>query len=596
MPPKGGEEGAFLLSRLLFLWMRPLFRHANSLAKEKKALEPDDLPKLPFFDMGEQINQVFSKRWQEKKKLWTSIFAVLGNRFIIAGGIKVINTGLQFSFPLILNAILKFIEDRQSGAITDDDPWDQRYRGYWLSAVFFVVLSTKAVTESAYFHRINRCAFQARVAVSGAVYGKSLKLANAERQSTTLGELVNLMQVDATKIEMFVPQMHVLWDGLLQICGYMTILYTLIGWPCFAGLVVMVITTPIQGFVVKKLFGLNRSMVQYTDERVRTTNEALQGIQSVKMFAWEPNFGKMVNKSRHEELSILRRVAYLRGFSRAFISALPGLVAATSFVVYALAFTNISPSILFSALVAFDQLRFPLLFYPLAFANFAQASVSAGRLQRFLEMSEIDDMKIGSGSYERDEKSSQGNIVLENATVYWSNPNIPLDDSTQHSKKSDTSDEDDEVGSVRYPKPILKNISFSVDTGKLCAVVGRVASGKSTLASAILNEALLESGTIKLRGKTAYVAQSPWILNASLRDNILFGQPYDKERYETVIEVAQLKHDLSMLDNGDLTEIGEKGINLSGGLLAEFRVEYLSLFIRWTEATRFDCTSSLFKR
>jgi ATP-binding cassette, subfamily C (CFTR/MRP), member 1 len=360
-------------------------------------------------------------------------------------------------------------------------------------------------------------------------------------------------------MEMLVPQLHVLWDGLLQITGYMAILYSLIGWPCFVGLAVMVLTAPIQGVVVQKLFGLNRTMVKYTDERVRATNEALQGIQSVKMFAWETNFANMVNKSRQQELSTLRRVAFLRGFSRAFISALPGLVAAASFVVYALTNTNITASTLFAALVAFDQLRFPLLFYPMALANLAQASVSAGRLQKFLEMSEIDDRNIGSGIYER-KQAVDGKIVLEKATVYWNDPSVPLENSTVHSKKSDTSDEeDDDANSVRYPKPILKDVSFTVETGKLCAVVGRVASGKSTLASAILGEALLESGTISLQGRTAYAAQSPWILNASLRDNILFGRPYDRERYEKVIDVCQLGHDLAMLDNGDLTEIGEKG-------------------------------------
>ena len=87
----------------------------------------------------------------------------------------------------------------------------------------------KAVTENAYFHIVNRCAFQAKAAISVAVYNKSLRLSNAERQLTTLGELVNLMQVDASKIEAFIPNFHVLWDGLFQIAGYMAILYTLIG-------------------------------------------------------------------------------------------------------------------------------------------------------------------------------------------------------------------------------------------------------------------------------------------------------------------------------------------------------------------------------
>jgi ABC-type multidrug transport system fused ATPase/permease subunit len=274
---------------------------------------------------------------------------VIGCRFIVAGFIKVLNTSLQFSFPLLLQAILGFIEDTQQGRIAEDSSWGVEYRGYWLSALLCFAMAAKAVTENAYFRRVFRAGYQARVAVSLAVYRKALVLTNASRQSTTLGELVNLMQVDATKIEMFVPQCHVLWDGILQITGYMTILYTLIGWPCFAGLFVMILAGPLQGIIMGKLFGLNRQMVQFTDNRVKTTNEALQGIQSVKMFAWEENFSANIGLHRTDELNLLRRIAYLRGFSRAYMTALPGLVAVASFVVMALANTrDIKASTLFS--------------------------------------------------------------------------------------------------------------------------------------------------------------------------------------------------------------------------------------------------------
>jgi ABC-type multidrug transport system fused ATPase/permease subunit len=159
------------------------------------------------------------------------------------------------------------------------------------------------------------------------------------------------------------------------------ILYTLIGWSAFAGLVLMIAAGPVQGIVMKKLYGLNRQMVKYTDQRVKTTNEALQGIQAVKMYTWEKSFEKNIEKDRNEELSLLARVANLRGFSRAYMTALPGVVAVLSFIVFALATVNpsITASTLFAALVAFDQLRFPLLFYPLALAQLAQARVSAGK-------------------------------------------------------------------------------------------------------------------------------------------------------------------------------------------------------------------------
>jgi len=120
-------------------------------------------------------------------------------------------------------------------------------------------------------------------------------------------------------------------------------------------------------------------------------------------------------------------------------------------------------------------------------------------------------------------------------------------------------------GELVYPKPVLENVTFNVKPGELCAVVGRVASGKSTICAAVLNETVLGGGSVELKGKVAYAAQSPWILNASLRDNILFGMPMNAEKYQRVLDACQLSYDLELLEQGDMTEIGERGINLSGG-------------------------------
>jgi ATP-binding cassette subfamily C (CFTR/MRP) protein 1 len=379
----------------------------------------------------------------------------------------------------------------------------------------------------------------------------------------------------------------------LQIVGYMAILYTLIGWPAFAGLLLMTAAGPVQGIIMKKLYGLNSKMVKYTDQRVKTTNEALQGIQAVKMYTWEESFEKNIEKSRNEELSFLARVANLRGFSRAYMTALPGVVAVLSFVVFALATVDpsITASTLFAALVAFDQLRFPLLFYPMALAQLAQARVSAGRVETFLNMKEIVEGETsGNGIYSREE-DGHGEIVVKDATIFWNDPALPIgeistDDagssaaftigSSAHSTKQESEHAlkkaDSETPAVKYSKPILKNVTFDVAPGELCAVVGRVASGKSSLCSAILNETILEQGEIVLKGKVAYAAQSPWILNASVRDNILFGMPMDEEKYERVIHACQLTYDLEMLEDGDLTPIGERGITMSGGQKARVSV------------------------
>lgn len=115
------------------------------------------------------------------------------------------------------------------------------------------------------------------------------------------------------------------------------------------------------------------------------------------------------------------------------------------------------------------------------------------------------------------------------------------------------------------PTPTLNNINLSVSRGQLIAIVGRVGSGKSSLLNSLLGEMEKLSGHVGVRGSIAYVPQQPWVQNETVRNNILFGRTFDDFFYQRVIDSCALYQDLSVLSSGDYTEIGEKGINLSGG-------------------------------
>ena len=273
------------------------------------------------------------------------------------------------------------------------------------------------------------------------------------------------------------------------------------------------------------------------------------------------------------------------------MGALPGIVAVVSFIFYAVAYKGavINASTLFTALVAFDQLRFPLLFYPMALAQLAQAKVSAQRVEAFLRLKEVSTSSgsDGKASYTLDDGDlRKGEIKAKDVTIYWGDPKVPIKnadnddgnslDGSVHSRSSKSSKKGKNVKDylvvdaeatevLRYPKAILSDINLNIVPGELCAIVGRVGSGKSTLVSAILNETVIGSGHIGLNGRVAYASQSAWILNATLRDNITFGEPFDQDKYDMIIKTCQLSHDLALLDHGDMTEIGENGINLSGG-------------------------------
>ena len=640
------EMSASILSGLIFLWIQPMFSRAAYLSKRGLWLEREDLPPLANMDRTINVERLFQSAWlahnndpptKEKitkktsntndattagsnkdgdaitatsrvnssssnnnnntsgespaeleSRLLHALIATCKRRIIEGGIYRLLNSILQFSFPILLNLILAYYQDIEAGVITKENSSSNwvYYKGYWLSVLLMLFIGTKAITESAYFHKMNRCSWRIKTAVSASIYRKSLRLSSSAQRSTSVGEIVNLMQVDATKIEVFIVTMHTLWDGLFQIAGYMTILGFMIGWPCLVGLLLIIIGTPIMGIITSKMFGLNRAMVRHTDERVKTSNEALQGILCVKMYSWEEPLSAQIDTYRQEELHMLRKIAYLRAFSRAYMSALPTFAAATTFLVYVYATAgDVSASIIFSSIVAFDMLRLPLMFYPNALAQYAQAKVSLRRVATFLGSSEVNTM-----GYTRN-MDSKGEIIVDNATLYWYDPNEPLprsvlnsdDTVSEKSSKSNKSQrrlsttekkssrkllptvvEDEEE--MVYPKPILNNVNIHVSTGELCAIVGPVGSGKSTLCSAILNEAVLgKDSHICLAGSVAYVSQTAWILNRTVRENILFGQVYDEGRYNRVIDTCCLRHDLQILEDGDLTEIGERGINLSGG-------------------------------
>jgi len=610
------EMNANIFSSLTFQWIHPMFARAAYLRKNGKWLEQEDLAPIASIDRSENVEQLFEdayknyvpkKKKQKKQKegkeednngeddtaavespeelerrLVHALIATCERRIIIGGIFRLINSALQFSFPILLKFILSYYQDIQSGVITKDDPPVVYYRGYWLSALIMFMVGSKAILESAYFHQMNRCSWRIKTAISSSVYRKSLRLASAEQQKTTLGEMVNLMQVDAAKIEAFMLMLHTLWDGLFQIAGYMVILGTLLGWTCIIGLIVIMMAIPAMGKITGRMFGLNRSMVKYTDERVKTANEALQGILCVKMYSWEGPLSKQIDKYRQEELASLKGIAYIRAFLRAYMTALPTFAAAVTFFAYVYA-TNreVSAPILFSSIVAFDLLRTPLIFYPMALAQYAQCKVSLKRVAVFLGYGEVNQK-----GYTRN-IDSEGEVIVENATLYWTDPSKPLprsalnnlDDSVRTSasrrrssasksdigtKSSDleTLDEDPLV----YPQPVLSDVNLHISPGSLGAIVGPVGSGKSSLCAAILNESVLgENSHITLNGKVAYASQTAWILNKTVRENILFGLPYDETRYKKVIDACCLRHDLEILEDGDMTEIGERGINLSGG-------------------------------
>ncbi|CAG8721759.1 10889_t:CDS:2, partial [Dentiscutata heterogama] len=246
----------------------------------------------------------------------------------------------------------------------------------------------------------------------------------------------------------------------------------------------------------------------------------------------------------NRELVTLKKLGYLASMQSFTWAATPFLVSFATFATYVLVSNQpLTSEVVFVALALFNLLQFPLTVFPAVLASIVEASVAVSRVGKFLKADELSPDAITREQYVSIEPKTGGKngielISVKNGTFKWS---------------------------IKSPTPTLSDINFSVKKGELVAIVGKVGAGKSSLLSALLGEMEKISGDVTIRGYTAYAPQSAWIMNATLRDNITFGLPYDPKFYEEVIDACSLKADIEILPGGDLTEIGEKGINLSGG-------------------------------
>ena len=243
---------------------------------------------------------------------------------------------------------------------------------------------------------------------------------------------------------------------------------------------------------------------------------------------------KKIGNIRESELQTFRKSIFLRSFMIFFWGATPTLVALTTFSTFSGTGHSLTPEIAFSSVVLFNIIRFPLNILPMVFTSLAEAWASMKRLEEYFLSDELDSEAVSH------EPMKEGcPIRIRDASFRWHGSEVMQD--------------------------TLSDISLSVPQGTVTSVIGTIGSGKSSLLATLLGEIPKFKGEVFVDGRLAYVPQQAWIMNATVRDNILFGLPYDEKRYKDTIRVCELTSDLEQLIDGDQTEIGERGINLSGG-------------------------------
>jgi ABC-type multidrug transport system fused ATPase/permease subunit len=402
-----------------------------------------------------------------------------------------------------------------------------------------------------------------------------------EDVSSSTGTIVNLMSTDSNRISEF----SVWWFSIIaaptELAVGIYFLYHLLGKSCFLGLLVMIIVLPLNHYNAKMFAKTQDRLMEARDKRVNLMNEVLQGIRQIKFFAWERNWEKRIMEARDVELHHLG-ITYLSGVLFTFLwQGSPILVTLISFWSFTkLEGKELTAPIAFTAITVFNELRFALNVLPEVFIEWLQALISIRRIQTYLDEAEVDSPNDEVTDLQNNNKTVS--IGFQNATVGWSQQNYT----------DEVSDDQNNVTTAASSTSfILKDLNFHFPNNELSLISGSTGSGKTLMMLSLLGEAIILKGSANCPRQSvadtvsgdfvlssdidpkdwllpyalAYVSQTAWLQNASIRDNILFGLPYVESRYRDTLSACALDKDLEILEDGDMTEIGEKGITLSGG-------------------------------
>ncbi|KAF8340537.1 metal resistance protein YCF1 [Cantharellus anzutake] len=543
----GVKESPYLTanfySRLAFLWMDPLMKLGY-----KRFIVHEDLYDLEPDNSSGRLEDKLSRVWEkqkgtkEKPSLWRAMALAYGGPFALAGVLKVFSDLLQFAQPQYLRFLLLFISDYQRGSESATP-----LRGFALCGLIFF----SALAQSAILHQYFQLCFvtgaRVRAGLVMTIYRKALILSNDDK--TARGDIVNLMSVDATRMQDLCAYLLMILSGPFQVMLAFISLYDLLGWPSFVGVAVMLIAVPINAKMARFLKTLQEKQMKNRDARTRMMSEVLNNIKSIKIYGWERVFGDKIAGIRNgREILMLRKIGIVNAIISVFWSTVPLFVALASFVSAAYAGDRpLTADIIFPCISLFMLLQFPLGMFAMITTAAISASVSASRMRQFLLAPELQ----------------------EDARVSHAPPEESSDTVTpQHLASGDkaVSFKDGEFKWLREAvNPTLEDINLVVNMGELVGVFGRVGCGKTSLLSAIVGEMMKTDGTVDVFGSVAYAPQNPWIMSATVRDNITFFRRFDPDFYEIVLEACALKPDLALLPDGDMTEVGEKGITLSGG-------------------------------
>lgn len=525
-----GENGSSAFHKYSMQWC------VYSLRLAGENLGISGLPALDYYTRSKSQPSIVSL----KTSLWNHIISQRAKELIKQWSLMLLRSMGTFVYPYCIMKLLKSLEIAGSPTI-----------GAWL---WLIGIGVSSVGESIVHYHLSwtqwsELGIPIRAQLIMSIFRKSLrakdsKTSDSGNSKEEKPDAVNLIASDTLAFSKFTAVNHILPPSFVKFLLAVIFLIRLLGWQStLVAITVTVASIPIHTMIIKNERAIRKHLTAARDRKSKAVNEAMQALRQIKFHGLEDQWEDRINQFRQEELKHLRESFIASTVRSVWKLTAPLLVAAASVCTFAYSTTSISPSIIFPMIELLPHLQGTLGVIPMVFQDLFDARSNAHRMEEYLRRPEQKKTV---------DPSPSGQIVFRNASIVW------------------PTDEVQDQANVTSHRFFLHDLNVTFPSGELSIIRGQTGSGKTLLLLAILGEANLLRGNIEAPSMAegqpvAFVAQTPWLQSTTLKNNILFGSSLDQEKYTKVLDACAPSPDLAALPKGDETQIGPKGVKLSGG-------------------------------
>ncbi|PKU86433.1 putative ABC transporter C family member 15 [Dendrobium catenatum] len=517
---------AGIWSKLTFRWLNPVFEKGWL-----QRLELHHVPQLPKSETAETAYSLLQESLRKEKPEFSTLTRAIMNFIWKPLAINAVLAGLNtLASYLCLYLITNFVD-----YLSKVDEKRSHVHGYMLAFIFFFAKMVESLSQRHCYFGARQIGVRVRAALMVSLYKKALTIKYSRMSSA---KMLNFLDVDVERIGDFFWYINGIWLLPVQVSLALVILYRNLGVAAsvttlVTTVMIMVSNTPL----AKSQEKLHSKILEAKDARIKATSETLNCIRILKLHSWEGAYLNKLLHLRDVERSWLKRYLYTCSAIAFLFWASPTLVSVVAFGVSILVKIPLTPGTVLSALATFRILQDPIYNLPELVSMVTQTKVSVDRIQDFIR----DDQK----------ENPKSNYITDHSEV------VVEIEPGEYSWQPDLSSR----------KPAVKlDRKLKIMRGEKIAVCGSVGSGKSSFLSSLIGEIPRLSGVgSKVFGSKAYVPQSAWIQTGTIIQNVLFGKEMESSWYKEVIEGCALDRDIKLWADGNLTVVGERGMNLSGG-------------------------------